>query len=431
MFTEGRDVDMSKKTRWRIGIVGRLGVGLLTVFILAGCHHKARIIVMLPGTAWESQEIWKQAAQQVEEDRNEPMGSKAAVIVPEELRQYANRHQFLGTQLAESREQGYKIPQDYGELVDLIQQGELVEMPAVGKDYVLFGIGGRADRGPLTRYDPADGSSIPLFSNETELESQTSQLTEGAAQTEVAVSELTGELRALGKRDRRRAAYLRAEISKRQELGSSLNDTRSRIDSWYGDPVRRAGLFTEHQRIAAFASSFEGGFDLADPEARFQFKVRLLAYIRPPARAVLEELAADYDRQFKRPLPVTSMIRTVEYQKELGEVNPNAARNAVPPHTTGLALDVYYHYMTAAEQEFLMREIARMKDAGRIEALRETRDHYHIFAFAEGRPPSGQLIAQSTTELGDSGSAGPRVRIAGSISWKRRLSVLRSSLRRR
>src|SRR5215469_4275432 len=103
MLAQGRDVDMSKKARWPVGIVGRLAVVLLTAFILAGCHRRARIIIILPSTAWESQEIWKQAAQQVEEDRNEPMGSKAAVTVPEELRQYANRHQFLGTQVAESR----------------------------------------------------------------------------------------------------------------------------------------------------------------------------------------------------------------------------------------------------------------------------------------------------------------------------------------
>ena len=36
---------------------------------------------------------------------------------------------------------------------------------------------------------------------------------------------------------------------------------------------------------------------------------------------------------------------------------------------------MYYHYMTAAEQNHLMRKVADMESAGRVEALRENRDH--------------------------------------------------------
>ncbi len=388
---------------------------------------------MLPNTAWATQELWKEAAVQVEEDRNEPMGSRAAVQVPEELKQYSNRRQFLGTQVAESRKEGYKIPQDYGDLVALIRRGELIEMPPVGKDYILFGIGGRADRGPLTRYDRASGSSIPLYTDEVEINKAATELADQIAEASSSTAELTRQLRSVGRRDRRRASSLRVEIANKRNLIIGLEQTKAAMDSWYGDPVRRAGLFAEHNSIAAFASGFAGSsYDIGDPEARLEFKMRLLSYIRPAARAVLEEIAADYDRQFKRPLPVTSMIRTVEYQKELGEVNPNAARNAVPPHTTGLAFDVYYHYMTAAEQDFLMKEIARMKDAGRVEALRETRDHFHIFAFGDGQRPSGQLIAESTTEMSVTASTGNGPsKITGTIRWKPRASVLRGPSHRR
>ena len=72
--------------------------------------------------------------------------------------------------------------------------------------------------------------------------------------------------------------------------------------------------------------------------------------------------------------------------------NPNAADVAPPPHTTGFAFDVYYRYMTAEEQEFVMSEIARLERAGRVEALRELRDHYHVFVFAEGRPPAAEAV---------------------------------------
>jgi hypothetical protein len=76
-------------------------------------------------------------------------------------------------------------------------------------------------------------------------------------------------------------------------------------------------------------------------------------------------------------------------------VNANATQIATPPHTTGLAFDVYDRYMTAAEQNELMRYVAELEDEGRVEALRETRDHIHIFAFADGRRPAEALIARS------------------------------------
>jgi len=413
---------------WRLALILALGIG-----VLSGCHRKPRPIIMLPNTSWASQELWRKAGEAVEEDRNEPMGSRASVQVPDELKQYSNRHQFLGTQLAEFHKEGYKIPKDYADLAELIREGQLFEMPPVGRDYVLFGIGGRADRGLLTHYDPATGSSIPLYPDEHEVDKASSGFDSRIDEATGSILELGRQLRALGRRDRRRAASLRAEISNRRNLIASLVYTKTAIDSWYRDPARRAELLAKYRRLAGLASDFGGfSYDLGDPEARLEFKMRLLGCIRPAARSILEEIAADYDREFKRPLPVTSMVRTIEYQKQLGEVNPNAARNAVPPHTTGLAFDVYYHYMTAAEQNFLMNEIARMKDAGRVEALRETRDHFHIFAFGDGQRPSGQLIAESTSELGDKAAAGMgRSRLASTIKLRPTASTVRAVSHRR
>src|SRR5206468_10148896 len=113
-------------------------------------------------------------------------------------------------------------------------------------------------------------------------------------------------------------------------------------------------------------------YDLSDPSARRQLKIRLLRFLRGDARDVMLEIARAYNQKFKRPLAITSLIRTEEYQRLLSESNRNAARNSAPPHTTGLAFDVYYAFMNSAEQDYLMSIIAEMKDAGRIEALRET-----------------------------------------------------------
>ncbi len=52
-----------------------------------------------------------------------------------------------------------------------------------------------------------------------------------------------------------------------------------------------------------------------------------------------------------------------------------------------------------------MTDIARLRDEGRVEALRENRDHFHVFAFVDGRRPGEGLIAES---LGHSAAVRPR-----------------------
>jgi hypothetical protein len=51
--------------------------------------------------------------------------------------------------------------------------------------------------------------------------------------------------------------------------------------------------------------------------------------------------------------------------------------------------------MTAAEQAHVMTHLARLKDEGRIEVLRENRDHYHVFAFIDGARPTETFISRS------------------------------------
>jgi hypothetical protein len=124
-------------------------------------------------------------------------------------------------------------------------------------------------------------------------------------------------------------------------------------------------------------------------------KVRLLSSLRPEALAVLEEIAGAYYEKFQLPLPITSLVRPDEYQHALSKVNPNATKIETPPHSTGLAFDIYYRYMTAAEQAHVMDHLSKLKDAARIEVLRENRDHYHVFAFVDGNRPNERLIAAS------------------------------------
>ena len=87
-------------------------------------------------------------------------------------------------------------------------------------------------------------------------------------------------------------------------------------------------------------------------------------------------------------------MRTERYQRRLGRVNANATKVEFPPHTTGCAFDISYRYMAADEQQFLMDRIAQLEDEGRVEALRERRNHIHVFVFQDGRRPPEELIAQ-------------------------------------
>jgi hypothetical protein len=168
------------------------------------------------------------------------------------------------------------------------------------------------------------------------------------------------------------------------------------FDAHYGRPEERRRLFDKFGEIEALAGGFSGReYDLADEQSRGRMKVRMLRHLRPEALRVLEEVAASYRREFDRPLPVSSLVRPLEYQHELSKVNSNATRIAAPPHSTGLAFDIFNGYMAAGEQQHVMADLARLKDEGRIEVLRENRDHFHVFAFVDGTRPGEELILRS------------------------------------
>jgi Family of unknown function (DUF5715) len=148
--------------------------------------------------------------------------------------------------------------------------------------------------------------------------------------------------------------------------------------------------------LQALAQNFGGrSYNLDNPADRVALKANMLSSLRPAALKVLEEVAAAYHRQFDRPLPISSLVRPDQYQQALRRVNRNAVLIEAPPHSTGLAFDIDYRYMSSAEQTFVMAELARLKNEGRIEAIRERNANYHVFAFLNGLRPSDDLITAS------------------------------------
>ena len=381
----------------RTAITSATLASLLAIFFFSACRPKTDSLMPAPVTATEAVvDPWKEAALRVEQDRGEPMGREAEVEVPSQLKHFGDSRRFLGSQIAEARKQQLKTPADFGDMVILIEQGELVELPPLGKGYILYGVGMLVSDEPLTHYDKATRQSVTLFGNDAELQREYRLISESHQRFKEELTRLREQLRQTPKRDREVRERLQSEAKDKNKSLTEFTQRKKLLDSFYRSLRSRGSLFAEYGKIAALARNFGGrSYDLNDSDDRKAFKVKLLSYLRPAAMNVLEELGQAYQNKFARPLPVTSLIRSDEYQRQLRENNPNATLIAVPPHTTGLAFDLYYRFMSASEQEFVMAELARMRDAGRVEALREQRNHFHVFAFVEGRPPDEKMIKNS------------------------------------
>ncbi|HEV3468673.1 MAG TPA: DUF5715 family protein [Pyrinomonadaceae bacterium] len=339
---------------------------------------------------------WKEAALKVEEERGEPVGRQAEVEIPTQLRHGEDRRRFLGVQVAEWRKHRFERPHDFAELVALVRAGQLVEAPPLGADYILYGVGYSADDEPFTHYDTKTDRSVTLFAGEAELRQEQEQLAESRKRLEEVIAGLKKEAAALPRAERDRRKEIEEQVKDEQKSLEAMVKRGRLLDDFYKTPEQRARMFEEYEALASLARDFGGEtYDLQDAASRKRFKARLLSFVRPAALGVLEAVARAYREKFDRHLPVTSLVRTDEYQRQLNETNPNATLIDVPPHTTGLAFDIFYRHMTAAEQGLVMSELARLSDEGRVEALRERRDHYHVFAFAEGQRPDEALIAET------------------------------------
>ncbi len=339
-------------------------------------------------------DLFKEAINKLEEPRGEPVGRKAQVTVPKELQHYADRRRFLAIQQAAWRERNFERPQGYLELLNLIEKGGLVEMEPLGKDHILYGAGEMADTEAFTFFDVISGKNVKLFADNDEWQ-------KGRAEMENSINDLQSKSLALQNlyaltADRAARADISKQITEHDKSLTELSEKRDLLDFFYNDPVRKEMLFARFRWLVASAANFKGkAYDLNNPTERREFKMKMLSFIRPEARASILQIAAAYKEKFNRSLPITSLIRTQEYQQRLREVNPNATGKEIPPHTTGLAFDIYDGWMGAEEQTFLMNLIASLEAAGRVEALRENRNHIHVFALPNGRLPSEQQIAQA------------------------------------
>ena len=340
---------------------------------------------------------WAQAVEKVKEDRTQDANANVALEVPSELRHYEDRHWFLATQVAEVKKHSLQNCHDYLDVAAMISRGDLVPVPVVTDDYVLFGVGARADQEAFTRYE--DDHPLALY-DEAQLANEYQRLSNQRSNIQSEIAQLNRQVGSLKDRDRAKRNELQKQLAAQQQQLSAIDQQKSALDKSYGQPDQRQKLFRDFESLQALAKNFRGrAYDLANPTDREAMKIAMLSSIRPAALKILEEVSAAYSHQFNRPLPVSSLVRPEEYQHTLRRYNRAAVLIDTPPHSTGCAFDIDYRYMSVAEQNFVMNYLAQLKRDGRIEVLRERGANFHVFAFVDGVRPPDDLIKSSLVDV--------------------------------
>ena len=105
-------------------------------------------------------------------------------------------------------------------------------------------------------------------------------------------------------------------------------------------------------------------------------------YCRPWTLQFLNDLAEAHYAKFKRPLELTSAVRTVEQQAKLRRTNRNAAPiegETASSHLAGLTIDIGKKGMSRAEKKWFDQYLVEMQKNHIIEAAEERRQAcYHI-----------------------------------------------------
>jgi len=397
---------MNRKTRQillliLVGVAFGVGVSALLRFAALKRHvYQSADLSNAASVRSADPDLWVRSMEKVKEDRGET--GNVALEIPTQLRHYEDRHWFLATQVAEVKKLNLQSVQDFVDLAAMIQRGEMVSLPAVTDTYILFGVGARVDGGVFTRY--VANQNVEL-NDESRLRDAYARLESAHVKLQKDISGLQTQLTALKESARTKRDELQKEITARQQELKSNEKDKAQLDQYYGQsyvsPESRPQLLRDYESLQALATNFGGrSFNLDDSSDRQALKVYLLSSLRPQALRILEEIAKRYHDKFDRPLPVSSLIRPEQYQRALRRVNRYAVLIDTPPHSTGLAFDIDYRYMSGAEQNFLMTELARLKDEGRIEVIRERGANYHVFAFIDGQRPSDELITASLVDAG-------------------------------
>jgi len=142
-------------------------------------------------------------------------------------------------------------------------------------------------------------------------------------------------------------------------------------------------------------------------------------YCRPWTATFLSDLARAHAAQFHSPLLVTSAVRTVEYQKQLGRVNGNAAAaegDIASPHLTGGTIDIAKQGLSRQEIAWMRARLLPLQSAGKIDVEEEFKQScFHITVYKSYAPATLELTTPveatatpSTEQQGQTSKAIPK-----------------------
>ena len=121
-------------------------------------------------------------------------------------------------------------------------------------------------------------------------------------------------------------------------------------------------------------------------------------YLRPWAKLFLERLSRQYRARHRKPLRVTSLLRTAAYQRSLSRRNGNAAAAVGPKrsaHLTGACLDISKKGMTRSQQAWVRSVLSSLKTKGYLYAVEEYQQPvFHILVHRDYESYVEQMLAR-------------------------------------
>ncbi len=122
-------------------------------------------------------------------------------------------------------------------------------------------------------------------------------------------------------------------------------------------------------------------------------------YLRPWANLLLERLASQFRARFGQPLRVTSLVRTVDYQRRLARRNGNAAAASGPKasvHLTGACLDISKKGMTRRQQDWVRNVLHQLRSKKYLYAIEEFQQPtFHVLVLRRYEDYVAQRISAS------------------------------------
>ncbi len=122
-------------------------------------------------------------------------------------------------------------------------------------------------------------------------------------------------------------------------------------------------------------------------------------FLRPWAKLLLDRLGSQFRTRFGKPLRVTSLLRTVSYQKALARRNANAAPSSGPKasaHLTGACVDISKKGMTRSQQTWVRNVLSSLREKQYLYAIEEFyQPTFHVLVHRRYEEYVSQRIAAS------------------------------------